>query len=90
MHFAPPGLCSISLGPDLCPCILHGPDLYWGILHNLYWGILYGVNPCPCIFLGRPLLQQGFSWWLTDFGLTLIGRSNFVARRRVPAVGGKS
>jgi hypothetical protein len=33
------------------------------------------------------LLEQGFSWWLTGFGLTLIGRlksgSNFVARRRV-------
>jgi hypothetical protein len=99
----PPDLCSgIPLGPDLSPRILHGPDLSvllhgpdlcCGILHNLYWGILYGLygpNLCPCIFLGRPsleLLQQGFSWWLTNFGLTLIGRfksrSNFVARRRV-------
>ncbi len=93
-------------GPDLCPCILHGsdvsvllhgPDLWSGILHNLYWGILYGLDGmyghdlCPYIFLGRPsleLLQQVFSWRLTAFGLTLIGRSksdsNFVARRRVP------
>jgi hypothetical protein len=101
----------MSLGSDLCPRILHGPDpsvllhgpdrcwgifpnLCWGILHNRCWGILnwlYGRDLCPCIFVGGPSLelhQQGFSWWLTDFGLTLIGRSrggsNFVARRRVP------
>ena len=91
----------ISMGPDLCSRILHGPypsvlfhrlDLCRGILHNLYWGNLrglYGLDLCPCIFLGRPgfeLLQQGFGCWLTDLGLILIGRhrsrSNFVARRR--------
>jgi hypothetical protein len=51
---------------------LHGPDLCWGIL------------------LGRPsleLLERGFGWWLTDFGLALMGSfksgNNFVARRRV-------
>jgi hypothetical protein len=92
----------MSLGPDLCPRILHGPDvsvllhgpdLWSGILHNLCWGILYGLygpDLCPCIFLGRPsleLLEQGFRWWLTVFHLTLTGGfrsgSNFVARRRV-------
>ena len=100
----------ISMGPDLCSRILHGPDpsvlfggldLCWGILHNLYrgsWRGLYrgslhglcGLDLCPCIFLGRPgleLLEQGFSEWLADLGLALIGRfnsrSNFVARRRV-------
>ena len=106
----------ISLGPDLCSCILHGPDpsvlfhgpdLRWGILHNLYRGSLHGLcgpGLCPCLFLGRPsleLLEQGFSEWLadlglalTDLGLALIGRfnsrSNFVARRRVLVVVGKS
>jgi hypothetical protein len=68
-------LCTgISLGPDLCPRILHGPDLsvffqvsdlWLGILQNLCWGILsgpYGPNLCPWILLGHPsleLLEQG-------------------------------
>ncbi len=80
--------------------LLHGPDrlgifhnLRWDILHDLCLGILYGLyGPalCPCIFLGRPgleLIKQGFGWWLTDFGLTVIGSfksgSDFVARRRL-------
>src|SRR5260370_2402414 len=96
-----PDLCPrILYGPDPS-VLLHGPDrlgifhnLFWDILHHLCWVTLYGLyrhDLCPYIFLGRPsleLLQQGFRWWLTDFGLTLIGRfrssSNFVARRRVP------
>jgi hypothetical protein len=61
----PPDLCAgMSLGSDLCPRILHapemsvhlhGPDLCWGILHNLCWGILYGLcGPilCPRILYG--------------------------------------
>src|SRR6266480_5202891 len=70
----PPDPCSgMLLGPDLCPRILygtdvlvlfHGPDLWSGILYNLYWGILKGLyDLCPCMFLGRPgliLLKQGF------------------------------
>ena len=79
--------CSmISLGPDLCSCILHGPnpsvffhgaDLRWGILHDLYRGSLHGLcglDLCPCLFLRRPsleLLEQGFSEWLADLGLAL-------------------
>jgi hypothetical protein len=56
-------LCSLH-GPDLL-LLLHGPDLFWGSLHDL-WGILYGLYALglwPCIFLGRPgleLIQQGF------------------------------
>ena len=97
----------ISVGPDLCSRILHGPnpsvlfhgpDLRWGILRDLYRGSLHGLcrlDPCPCLFLRRPsleLLEQGFSEWLVDLGLTLLGlaligrfnsRSNFVARRRI-------
>ena len=76
----------ISLGPDLCACILHGPDLSvlfhgpdlrWGILHHLYRGSLHGLcglGLCPCLFLRRPsleLLEQGFSEWLADLGLAL-------------------
>jgi hypothetical protein len=100
----------MSLGSDLCPRILYGPDvsvvlygpdscrgiflhhLCRGILHNVGLGILYGLyghDQYPRIFAGRPsleLIQQGFGWWLTDFGLLLIGRfrsgCNFVARRR--------
>ena len=58
--------------PD--PSVLfRGLDLCRGILHNLYRGSLlyrgglhglYGLDLCPCIFLGRPgfeFLQQGFS-----------------------------
>src|SRR6267142_580652 len=91
----PPDLCSgISLGPDLCPRIVyrpdvsvlfHGPDLCSGILHGLH-----GPDLCLCIFLCRPsleLLEQGFRWWLPDFGLTLISSfksgSSVVARRRI-------
>jgi len=58
----PPDLCSgMSLGPDICPRILrrpdlsvllHGPDLWSGILHNPCWGISIGL--CP---LGRPSLE---------------------------------
>jgi hypothetical protein len=50
--FLPPDLGSgILLASDLCPRILHapdlsvllhGPDLWRGILHNLCWGILNG------------------------------------------------
>ena len=69
----------ISLEPDLCACILHGPhtpllfhgpDLCRGILHDLYRGSLHGLcglSLGPCLFLGRPsleLLEQGFSDWL--------------------------
>jgi len=92
-----PDPCSGLLpAPDLCPrilhapdvsALLHGPDPFSVILRNLCFGILYGLyDLCLRIFLIRPgleLLQQDFSWWLTDFGLTLIG-SDFVARRRVP------
>ena len=67
--------------PDLCSDIMLGPRLFAGIFH--------APDLCPCIFLGRPsleLLQQGFGWRLTDFGLALIrsfkSGSNFVARRR--------
>jgi hypothetical protein len=65
--------------PDLCSDIMLGP--------HMFAGIFQGSDRCPCIFLGRPslkLLQQGFGWRLTDFGLALIGRlnsaGNFVAR----------
>src|SRR5467141_2309072 len=94
-----PDFCSgVMLGPDLCPRIvyrpdvsvlLHGPDLFSGILHDLCLvildlglGILYGLfvlfgpDLCLCIFLYCPcleLLQQGFRCWLTDFGLALNG-----------------
>ena len=94
-----PDPCSmISLGPDLCSCILHGPDpsvlfhgpdLRWGILHDLYRGSVHrlcGPGLCPCLFLRRPsleLLEQGFIEWLADLGLALtdlgsalIGRFN--------------
>jgi hypothetical protein len=43
--------------------LLHGPDLFWGILHDLRLGILYGLcglygpDLWPCIFLGRPSLE---------------------------------
>ena len=46
---------------DLCPRILHGPEVsvlfhgpdFWsGILHNLCWGILYGPDLCPRILHG--------------------------------------
>jgi hypothetical protein len=92
-----PEMSVLLHGPDLCWGILH--NLCWGILYGLCGPVLcprmlcglYGLDRCPCIFLARPsleLLQQGLSWRLTDFGLTLIGRfrsgSNFVARRRVP------
>ena len=106
-----PDLCAgMSLGSDLSPRILYGPEvsvllyglgscrgillhnLCGGILHNVGLGILYGLyghDQCPRIFVGRPsleLIQQGFGWWLTDFGLLLIGKfrsgCNFVARRR--------
>jgi hypothetical protein len=95
--FHGPDLCPRILHRLDLSVLLHGPDLCSGILHSrclgvldLCLGILYGLygrDLCPCIFLGRPslkLLQQGFGWRLTDFGLTLIGRlksgSNFVAR----------
>ncbi len=98
----PPDLCSeILLGPDLRSRILHapdlvllrGPDLRSGILYERRLGILYGLYGSdlrPCIFVGRPSLEltkQGFGWWLTDFGLLLIGGleggSSFVARGRL-------
>jgi hypothetical protein len=53
----------MSLGPDLCPRILlgpdvsvplHGPDRWSGILHNLCWSILSGLYLCS---LGRPSLE---------------------------------
>ena len=46
--------------------LLHGPDLFWGILHDLRLGILYrlyGPDLWPCIVFGRPsleLIQRGF------------------------------
>src|SRR5258708_4474315 len=52
---------------DLCLVL----DL--GILSGLY-GLFVLFGPDLCIFLCRPsleLLQQGFRWWLTDFGLAL-------------------
>jgi hypothetical protein len=74
--------------------LLRGPNLRWGILCNRYAGILYEryrLDLCPRLFVGRPsleLVQQGFDWRLTDFGLTLIGgfesASNLAARRAVP------
>ena len=78
----------ISLGPDLCPCILRradplvlfpGPDLCRGLLHRPYRRGLRGPGLCPCLFLRRPsleLLEQGFSDRLADPGLALIGRFN--------------
>ena len=99
-HFYGPVLCPrILLFPDFCsgifprpdvyPCIMHAPDLCSDIMlgPHMFAGIFHGSDLCPCIFLGRPslkLLQQGFGWRLTDFGLALIGRlnsaGNFVAR----------
>ena len=79
----------ISMGPDLCSRILHGPhpsvlfhrlDLCRGILHNAYRGSLRGLcglGLCPCIIFGRPsleLLEQRFSEWLAGLGLILIDR----------------
>jgi hypothetical protein len=86
------GLCPrILYGPG--PLLLHGPHRCWGIFHDRCWGILcglYGLNLCPCTFLGCPSLElpkQGFRCWLTIFQLTLTGGfrggSNFVAGRRV-------
>ena len=55
-------LCSLQ-GHDLL-LLLHGPDLFWGSLHDLFLGILYGLygpDLYPCIL--RPslrLIQQGF------------------------------
>lgn len=52
--------------PDLS-LLLHGPDLWRGILHNLRCGILnglYGPDRCSGVLFGRPsleLLEQGFS-----------------------------
>lgn len=87
-----PDPCSmISLGTDLCPCILHGPgpsvlfrgpDLRWGLLRHPCRSSLHGLcglDPCPCLFRRRPsleLLEQGFSKRLTDLGLALLGRFN--------------
>ena len=76
----------MSLGPDLCACILHGPDLSvlfhgpdprWGILHHLCRGGLHGLcglGLCSRLFLCRPsleLLEQFFSDWLAGLGLGL-------------------
>jgi hypothetical protein len=81
----------ISLRPDLCACILHGPDLSvlfhgpnprWSILHP---GSLHGLcepGLSPCLFLGRPrleLLEQGFGKWLSDLGLALADLSSALA-----------
>lgn len=78
----------ISLGSDLCSCILHGPDpsvLLHGpdrrrrILHHRYGGSLRSLcrrGLCPCLFLGCPrleLLEQGLIDWLA-LGLALLGR----------------
>src|ERR1700676_338596 len=85
-----PDFCSgIFHRPDVYPCMMHAPDLCSDIMlgSHMLAGIFRGSDLCPCIFLGRPslkLLQQGFGWRLTDFGLALIGRlnsaGNFVAR----------
>src|SRR5258706_13881531 len=78
--FCPRIVCRLDVS-----VLLHGPDLCSGILHDLCLvldlGILSGLyglfvlfGPDLCIFLCRPsleLLQQGFRWWLTDFGLAL-------------------
>src|ERR1700692_110668 len=87
-----PDFCSgIFQRPDVYPCMMHAPDLCSDIMlgSHMLAGIFRGSDLCPCIFLGRPsleLLQQGFGWRLTDFGLALIrsfkSGSNFVARRR--------
>jgi len=79
--------------------LLHGPDLRSGILHDLCLvildlglGVLDGLHGLfgsdLCIFLRRPSLElpeQGFRWWLTDFGLALRcsfkSGTNFFARR---------
>jgi hypothetical protein len=75
--------------PDVNPCIMHAPDLCSDITLGPYMFavIFHAPELWPCIFLGRPslkLVQQGFGWRLTDFGLTLSGRlnsaGNFVAR----------
>jgi hypothetical protein len=95
-----PDLCPRIVYRLDVPVLLHGPDLCSGILHDvclvildLGLGILYGLHGpdlCLCIFLCRPsleLLEQGFRWWLPDFGLTLISSfksgSSVVARRRI-------
>ena len=79
----------ISLGLDLCPCILHGPgssvlfhgpSLRW-LLRHPYGGSLRGLcgsGLCPCLFLGRPSLELlekffGEGLGLADFGLTRSG-----------------
>ena len=86
-----PDVSVLLHGPDLCSGILHDLclvilDLGLGILYGLF--VLFGPDLCLCIFLCCPcleLLQQGFRWWLTDFGLALKGifksGSNFFARR---------
>jgi hypothetical protein len=64
---------------NLCSCILYR-------VHRL--DLLYGLDLCPCIFLGCPSLElpeQDFSRRLIIFRLTLIGGfrggSNFAASR---------
>jgi hypothetical protein len=81
----------ISLRPDLCSCILHGPgpsglfrrpDLRWSLLHRPYRSSLHGLcgpGLCPCPILRRPsleLLEQGLGERLADLGLALIGGFN--------------
>jgi hypothetical protein len=64
VHFASAGpllgnFARPDLAPDL-PVLLHGPDLWSGILCGLRLGILYGLygsDRCPCIFVGRPSLE---------------------------------
>src|SRR6267378_2251815 len=70
-----PRWLGILHGLDLCLCILYDLCLVLdlGILSGLY-GLFVLFGPDLCIFLCRPsleLLQQGFRWWLTDFGLAL-------------------
>jgi hypothetical protein len=69
----------ISLGLDLCPCILHGPGssvLFRGpnlrcLLHHPYRRRLCGSGLCPCLFSAAQawkLLEQFFGEGLADLG----------------------
>ena len=81
--FLPDPHAMMSLGPDLCACILHGPDVSVlfrgpnprrGILRHPHRSSLRGRGLCPCFFLRRPsleLLEQGFSERLASLGLAL-------------------
>ena len=81
--FLPDPHAMMSLGPDLCACILYGPNLSVffhgpnprrGILRHPHRSSLRRAGLCPCLFLCRPsleLLEQGFGEWLASLGLAL-------------------